>query len=106
VFELRDENKGAVQMTHITDQELAVITGALKDIQAVLGRIKKRKGMEVSLKKMKERGNTPGRKKTRDDEQIMKLRKRGLSMRAIAKLCGVSTTAVQRGIRSCSNEHR
>lgn len=54
-----------------------------------------------SLAKAKANGNCAkmGRKKIRNDEQIRALRKTGLTMRAIAKKIGLSTTAVQRGLK-------
>jgi DNA invertase Pin-like site-specific DNA recombinase len=43
--------------------------------------------------------NKGGRPKLRNDELIKKLRKQGLSIRAIAKQTGISAKAVQRGLR-------
>lgn len=40
-----------------------------------------------------------GRKKIRDDDQIYFLRKSGLTLRAIAKIIGLSTTAVLRSLK-------
>lgn len=41
-----------------------------------------------------------GRIKHRNDEQIKELRAKGLSIRAIAREIGMSTMAVQRGLKS------
>lgn len=40
-----------------------------------------------------------GRPKQRDDNQIKKLRRKGLSIREIAREIGLSTSAVQRGLK-------
>lgn len=82
----------------ITDRELDVIKQAVKDIQIIIGRIGKRENAKASSRKAKENGSRIGRKKIRNDENICRLRDRGLSIRAIAKLEGVSTTAVQRSL--------
>lgn len=82
----------------LKEDELAAIKQALKDIGEVLGRVGKRQNALNSAAKAKANGNHPGRKKLRNDEIIRKLRRRGLSIRAIAKLEGVSTTAVQRAL--------
>lgn len=44
-------------------------------------------------------GKKSGRPKLRDDEEIKRLRKTGLSMREIAQRIGMSTTAVQRALK-------
>lgn len=54
----------------------------------------------ASAAKAKANGNHGGRKKIRDDEQIKNLRAKGLSMRAIAKVIGMSTATVQKGLKS------
>ncbi len=52
------------------------------------------------LAKFKETGVWPGgRPKVRDDAEIKRLRKKGLSIRAIANEIGLSTSAVQRGLK-------
>lgn len=56
----------------------------------------------ASVAKMKAKGGKypGGRNKLRNDDRIKALRKQGLSMRAIAKEIGLSTSAVQRGLKS------
>jgi DNA invertase Pin-like site-specific DNA recombinase len=54
----------------------------------------------AGLRRAKAQGKRLGRRKLRDDAQIRRLRSEGKSIRAIAKLIGLSTTAVQRGLRS------
>lgn len=82
----------------ITERELRVVKEAVKDISIILGRIGKRENAKASSRKAKERGTRVGRKKIRNDDNIWKLRDRGLSIRAIAKLEGVSTTVVHRAL--------
>lgn len=55
----------------------------------------------ASVAKMKAKGGKypGGRAKIRDDDQIKELRARGLSIRAIAREIGLSSTAVQRGLK-------
>lgn len=53
-----------------------------------------------SRAKAKKNGTKLGRPKLRNDELIKKLRSDGLSIRAIALKVGLSTAAIQRGIRS------
>lgn len=51
--------------------------------------------------KLKESGKWPGgRPKVRNDAEIKRLRSKGLSIRSIAKEIGMSTTAVQDGLKS------
>ena len=52
-----------------------------------------------SLAKAKERGTRMGRPKIRNDERIKELREKGLSIREIAYEIGMSTAAVQRGLK-------
>ena len=85
-------------MFKITETEIMTLSQAAKIILVVLGSIKKRQNAYETHKKMKENGTYPGRNKIRDDKLIRKLRKNGLSMRAIAKIACVSTTAVHRSI--------
>jgi DNA-binding NarL/FixJ family response regulator len=53
----------------------------------------------ASVEKAKRNGTKVGPKKKRDDEQIKRLRAKGLSMRAIAKEIGMSTGSVQKGLK-------
>lgn len=82
----------------ITRGELDAISSTLKDLTLIIGRIKKRINAYATATKMQARGTKPGRHKKRDDKLIASLRDRGMSMRAIAKLAGVSTTAVHRSL--------
>jgi len=84
----------------LTKNELEAIEQSLKDIRIILGRSKKRENAKASIRKAKENGSRIGRNKIRNDENIAKLRKRGMTIRAIAKVEGVSTTAVQRALKS------
>lgn len=56
----------------------------------------------LSVKKAIANGNhrSGGRPKLRDDNLIRLLRKKGLSIRAIAREIGLSTSAVQRGLKN------
>ena len=82
----------------LNSTELDALQDFLKSALAVVGRARKRRCMAVSITKMKERGNRSGSKKIRNDDAIHRLRKRGLTIRAIAKIEGVSATVVQRSI--------
>lgn len=53
----------------------------------------------ASIAKAKANGSKMGREKVRDDAKILKLRRKGFSIRAIAWATGVSTTAVQRSLK-------
>jgi len=87
-------------MNVITKNEIKAIEQSLKDIQIILGKSKKRENANASRKKAKANGSKLGRKKIRDDKSINKLRNTGLSIRTIAKIEGVSTTAVQRALKT------
>lgn len=89
-----------MRTTTISDGELDVITESLKAALVVLGRIKKRRNMAKSFQKAKDNGSLLGRRKKRNDESIHRLRMRGLSIRAIAKIEGVSSTSVQRSLKA------
>lgn len=70
--------------------------------KAVLAEKRRRKveNALASTRKRIERGTpTKGRTKIRNDEQIRELRAKGLTIRAIAKEIGMSTMAVQRGLK-------
>lgn len=54
----------------------------------------------ASLVKAKDRQHKTGRKKVRDDLFIHQLRKDGLTIREIASKIGLSTTAVQRSLKT------
>ncbi len=82
----------------MTPEEADVAISLLKQAITVLNRQKKRANALASVRKAIERGSHLGRKRKRNDKAIWKLRDKGLSMRAIAKLEGVSTTAVQRSL--------
>lgn len=68
----------------------------------VLAEKKRRKAenARASLAKAKANGNRPGRRKVRDDALIKQLRKDGLVIREIAALVGLSTTAIQKSLKS------
>lgn len=70
--------------------------------KAVLAEKKKRKAdnARASRTKALARGTPFGRKKVRDDAQIKDLRDSGLTLREIAQVIGLSTTAVQRSLKS------
>jgi len=53
----------------------------------------------ASVAKAKANGNRLGRRKIRDDNQIRALRREGLSIRDIAAKIGLSTAAVQNGLK-------
>jgi DNA invertase Pin-like site-specific DNA recombinase len=75
------------------------IESTLRYALRIVGVWKKRLNAYASHEKMKERGTRPGRKRTRDDKAIARLRKQGLSIRAIAEKAGCSTTTVQRSLK-------
>ena len=81
------------------EQDMLAIRALLQDAMRIMGRYKKRLNAHHSREKAKANGKSPGRKKLRDDEQIRALRKTGLSIRGIAKVIGLSTAAVQRGLK-------
>jgi DNA invertase Pin-like site-specific DNA recombinase len=56
--------------------------------------------VRAGLRRARAQGKRIGRRKVRDDAQIRRLRADGLSIRAIGKAVGLSTTAVQRALRS------
>lgn len=78
--------------------ETEVVLGLLRNALTVINRQKKRDNAVASVKKAIANGSHLGRKKKRNDEAIWKLHDKGFSIRAIAKLEGVSTTAVQRSV--------
>jgi AraC-like DNA-binding protein len=53
-----------------------------------------------SAAKARSNGTHYGRRKIRNDDQIKALRRQGLTMREIAKEIGLSTSAVQRGLKA------
>ncbi|MBC7456954.1 MAG: hypothetical protein H7235_01655 [Bdellovibrionaceae bacterium] len=53
---------------------------------------------KASSSKAKSRNHPLGRKKVRNDAEIRRLRKQGLTIREIAAKVGLSTTAVQKGL--------
>lgn len=55
--------------------------------------------VRAGLRRAKAQGKRIGRRKVRDDDQIRRLREDGLSIRAISKRVGLSTTAVQRALK-------
>jgi DNA invertase Pin-like site-specific DNA recombinase len=61
---------------------------------------RKRENARASIQKARSKNHCFGRRKVRNDLQIRQLRSNGLSIRAIAKEVGVSTTAVQRALVS------
>lgn len=78
-----------------------------KITKAVLAEKRRRKvenALNSTAKRIANGTKAGGRPKVRDDKQICALRKRGLSIRAIAKEIGLSTTAVMRGLKSASPE--
>lgn len=71
------------------------------DVKARAERIYKSKKENALASIEKAKANrTMGRKKIRNDKQINELRARGLTIRQIALKIGLSTTAVQRGLRT------
>lgn len=72
---------------------------SLKISDPVEYRRRKVANARASLAKMRANGKNGGRPKVRDDARIKELRNKGLSIREIAQACGVSTTAVQRGLK-------
>jgi DNA invertase Pin-like site-specific DNA recombinase len=56
--------------------------------------------VRAGLRRARAQGKPLGRRKVRDDARIKRLRSEGLSIRQIAKAIGLSTTAVQRGLKS------
>lgn len=97
---MNSESKPTAARIDISEGELLALTAALKEGLIVLGRIKKRHNAYVTQVKMKERGTHAGRPKKRNDKAIGKLRNKGLSIRKIAEIEGVSTAAVQRSLRA------
>lgn len=66
-----------------------------------LKKLAKQENARNSSIKAKKNGNRKGgRNKKRDDILIKSLRESGLTIRAIAKQSGVSTTAVQRSLKA------
>lgn len=59
----------------------------------------RRKNMEASRLKAIANGHPPGRKRVGDRELIRKLREQGYSLRGVAQLSGVSTSAVSRALQ-------
>ena len=74
-----------------------------KDLKAMLKTVRKSlKGIRVRASQAVARaeGRHTGRPIKRNDKRILKLRNRGLSIRKIAKLEGISTGSVQLALKS------
>lgn len=84
----------------MTPQEADVVLGLLKNCITILNRQKKRDNAISSVKKAVANGSYLGRNKKRNDKAIWKLRDKGLSIRAIAKIEGISSTAVARSLQA------
>lgn len=88
--------KDQVDYTTSTGRFFVQLLGCLGEFEKSLLRERTIMGLEHA----KARGVKLGRRKLRDDEAIHKLRKSGKSIRQIAKEHNVSTTAVQRSLKS------
>lgn len=77
----------------------------LKELIAEKRRLKG-ENVRAGLFKRKAAGLAIGRPKKRDDAKIWKLRKRGLSIRAIAKIIGVSVAPVQQSLAARAEGER
>jgi hypothetical protein len=88
----------------LSDNEINAIESSIKEIQVVIGRAKKRQGALRSVEKAKANGSFLGRNKKRDDHKIRMLRKRGLTIRKIAEIEGVSPTVVHRALATQTDE--
>lgn len=85
-------------MINLSEGELTLMESALKEALLVVGRIKKRRNAYATIEKVKMNDSHVGRPRKRNDLRIQKLRSKGLTIRKIAQLEGVSTTAVQRSL--------
>lgn len=82
----------------ITSDELDALCEFLNAALVVIGRIKQRRNAYATNEKVIANDSHAGRPRKRNDKRIRKLRARGHTIRAIAMLEGISTTAVQRSI--------
>lgn len=82
----------------LTEHELAALENSINEIRVIIGRARKRQNARDSVEKAKANGSFLGRNKKRDDKRIAKLRRRGLTIRKIAEIEGISSTAVQRSL--------
>lgn len=72
---------------------------ALRDSNPEEYKKRKIQNAKNSSMKAKLNGNKPGPKKSRDDDEIKRLREKGFSIRKIAKLVGFSTSLVWRSLK-------
>jgi hypothetical protein len=86
-------------MMDISEAEVSTLMDIAKSILRVVGPIKKRLNARKSLQKALANGSRIGRKRKRDDALILRARKKGMSMREIAKLAEVSLWSVQRSLK-------
>ena len=84
-----------IDMTTPSGKLMLHMLAAFAEFEASLIKMRVKAGLELARK----RGKKLGRPKKRDDQKIRSLRNQGYSLREIAKLAGVSTTAVQRGLK-------
>lgn len=83
-----------------TDSSVQVFSVSLHKAWLNFKRNRKITNGRASLAKAKDRMHKTGRKKIRDDIYIQKLRRDGLTIREIASKIGLSTTAVQRSLKT------
>ncbi len=93
---------GSEDKLDISAPELFALEASLREALIVIGRIKKRRNAYVTAVKVKERGSHVGRPRKTDVKRIAKLRAKGLTIRKVAEIEGVSATAVQRALAVAS----
>lgn len=83
-----------------TDSSVQIFSVSLHRAWLDFKRNRKITNGRASLAKAKDRQHQTGRKKVRDDSFIHQLRQNGLTIREIASKIGLSTTAVQRSLKT------
>ena len=85
-----------IDMTTPSGKLLLHVLAAFAEFEASIIKMRVMAGLDLARK----RGKILGRPKKRNDEKIRRLRQEGNSLRDIARLTGVSTTAVQRCLKA------
>lgn len=91
--------KDALDLSTSQGRLMFHMIGAFSQFESDLIRMRVKAGLEHARSK----GKTLGRPKRRDDERIVRLRKKGLSIKAIALKIGMSKKTVQNSLRGREN---